>query len=744
MGSGKSSVMDAISFALFGTFPALERRKLKLADIFRMNEQIASLRLEFNWNGSEYKIERKITKGKKRVESEAEVFQKGKLETDNWKLMDSAPKAVTEYVEQLLAVDYDLFTRAIYSEQNNIDYFLTIDPRRRKQELDQLLGLDRFEQARSNIVSVINRIKSNRKLLESRFDREKHKQAKNKLEEQEKEMISLLAKQKELDKQAEEKKKTLVNAESAFLEMKKKKEQYENNSKEKLRLEATLSQLEEELSGPAVDEHKFQIMKSELQAQKKKKDQLSKTKIDTDSTISSLSKDLGSAEAKLKRIDQADKELKDARKKLQEMLADQSLVELVKKKDEIEKEAISLFSEKKSLISGIEEIDEMLKNLTPGQSTCPLCDNPLGESGTEHIIEEKKKRIDEHKKKIEGLEKLISEKKNLFSQLNELIKKADSIGTSISTNEKEMSGKDETKSTLQDLTEKLKIQTKKKKEDEDSSVLLDKAIHDMSMELNKIETWLKKQKQAKEFSAKLEEIKKRLIGLAFSEGEFEKQRKTLEEERIFIAQISKEKESVDKQASMTREIANQIRGEIEQFSATEKEIEKYSEIEEQLIIFKNALLETQTSLRSGLSDAINSAMSEIWAIFYPYRNYSKIKLSVTEKDYLFELLDNDQWKQLESIASGGERACAALSLRVALAMVLTPNLSWLILDEPTHNLDSEAVRLLSETLQTKVPEVVKQTFVITHEEGLMGADFSTSYRLCRDKSGLGPTKQELI
>jgi exonuclease SbcC len=737
MGSGKSSVMDAISFALFGTFPALERRKLKLADIFRMNEQNASLTLEFSWNGSDFKLVRRISKGKKRVESEAEVFKDGLL-------VDSAPKAVTEYVEQLLAVDYDLFTRAIYSEQNNIDYFLTIDPRRRKQELDQLLGLDRFEQARSNIVSVINRIKSNRKLLESRFDREKQKQAKNKMEEQEKELISLLAKQKELEKLTEEKKKILAQKDSAFSEMKKKKELYENNSKEKLKIEATLTQLEEELSGPVVDENKHQNMISELQAQKKKKEQITKTKNDTDSLISSLSKDLGSVESKLKRIDQADKELKDARKKLQEILADQSLVELVKKKDEIEKEAISLFSEKKSLVSAIEEIDEMLKNLKPGQSTCPLCNNPLGERGTEHIIEEKKMRIVEQKKRIEELKKLISQKKGMFSQLSELIKKADSITVRLTTYEKEMKGKDEARNTLQELTEKLKMQTKKKKEDEDSFVLLDKAIHDMSIELNKLDSLLKKQKQAKEYSRKLDEITKTLSVIAFNEEEFEKQRKTLEEERISIARMSKEKESVDKQASMTKDITDQIRKEIEQFSATEKEIEKYSKIEEELVVFKNALLETQTSLRSGLSDAINSAMSEIWAIFYPYRNYSKIKLSVTEKDYLFELLDNDQWKQLEAIASGGERACAALCLRVALAMVLTPNLSWLILDEPTHNLDSEAVTLLSETLQTKVPEVVKQTFVITHEEGLMGADFSTSYRLSRDKSGVSPTKQELI
>jgi exonuclease SbcC len=183
--------------------------------------------------------------------------------------------------------------------------------------------------------------------------------------------------------------------------------------------------------------------------------------------------------------------------------------------------------------------------------------------------------------------------------------------------------------------------------------------------------------------------------------------------------------------------------EIERFIGMEKDISSQLKLEEELAIYRNALLQTQLSLRSDLVESINAAMREIWAIFYPYGDYKEIRLSASEKDYLFELYDSN-WKALESVASGGERACAALTLRVALAMVLTPNLSWLILDEPTHNLDREAVELLSETLQTKVPEVVNQTFVITHEEGLMGSEFASSYKFTRNKSKFEGTKAEKI
>ncbi len=162
MGAGKSAVLDGISFALFGTFPAFERRRVKLEDLVRYNEETAAVEVGMEWDGNSYRIERKIRKGK-RAASSAEIFRDGSL-------IDSGTTAVTSYVEQLLGVDYDLFTRAIYSEQNNIDYFLNLDPRRRKEELDRLLGLDRFEQARANIVSVINRVDSERKALSERHD----------------------------------------------------------------------------------------------------------------------------------------------------------------------------------------------------------------------------------------------------------------------------------------------------------------------------------------------------------------------------------------------------------------------------------------------------------------------------------------------------------------------------------------------------------------------------------------------
>src|SRR4030095_5384723 len=143
MGAGKSSILEGISFGLFGTFPSVERRKLKLENVVRLNEPEAGIILEFEWEGHTYRLERAIERSKKGSSSSAELYRDGSM-------VEHGPVAVNAYIKNLTGVDYDLFTRAIYSEQNNIDHFFNLNAGKRKEELDALLGLDRFEQARSN------------------------------------------------------------------------------------------------------------------------------------------------------------------------------------------------------------------------------------------------------------------------------------------------------------------------------------------------------------------------------------------------------------------------------------------------------------------------------------------------------------------------------------------------------------------------------------------------------------------
>src|SRR3989338_2833589 len=157
MGSGKSSVMDSISFALFGTFPHLNSRKIGLDDLIMKKPQQqkeAEVSLELKLNGSTYSVKRVIREGKGTTHAEIR---------ENGKLIDVNPVGVTSYVEKILGIDYPLFSRAVYSEQNNIDYFLTIPKGKRMQHIDEMLKVDEFEKVREGIVKIKNSMLERRK-----------------------------------------------------------------------------------------------------------------------------------------------------------------------------------------------------------------------------------------------------------------------------------------------------------------------------------------------------------------------------------------------------------------------------------------------------------------------------------------------------------------------------------------------------------------------------------------------------
>ena len=77
-------------------------------------------------------------------------------------------------------------------------------------------------------------------------------------------------------------------------------------------------------------------------------------------------------------------------------------------------------------------------------------------------------------------------------------------------------------------------------------------------------------------------------------------------------------------------------------------------------------------------------MSIIWPKLYAYGDYVSARLRASD-DYILEVqtLTGD-WIRVEGFLSGGERACAALSIRISIALILTKDLGLLILDEPTH------------------------------------------------------------
>ena len=153
LGSGKSSVMNALCFGLFGTFPDLQVRKLKLDDIIMKKpkkENVSEIIIDFEIDGKDYSVMRVIERGKGTTYSEIKNGEE---------LMESPnTQRVTEVVEKILKINYELFSKAIYSEQNNMDYFLRLAKGERMKRIDNLLMIDKFEKVRASSSSIRNKL----------------------------------------------------------------------------------------------------------------------------------------------------------------------------------------------------------------------------------------------------------------------------------------------------------------------------------------------------------------------------------------------------------------------------------------------------------------------------------------------------------------------------------------------------------------------------------------------------------
>ncbi|MBI2040602.1 MAG: SMC family ATPase [DPANN group archaeon] len=147
MGAGKTSILQAISYVLFGTFYEMKSREIKTLDVLNRNSNVSFAEVEMT--ASDFSVRRKITeRGVEAVLRDPS----GKLIAGN------NPAQVNDYVAQALKIDDDIFLRTVYARQNDIDLFLKVSPGERKKKLDEIMGLDKFETVRKNAISLLNSI----------------------------------------------------------------------------------------------------------------------------------------------------------------------------------------------------------------------------------------------------------------------------------------------------------------------------------------------------------------------------------------------------------------------------------------------------------------------------------------------------------------------------------------------------------------------------------------------------------
>ena len=139
-GAGKSSLLDAMTWALFGQVP---RVGASVGQLIAQGAPTMQVLLEFETRGRRFRIARRAdVKGPGRVRLERRDL------TGAWEPLADKATEVRGHVERLLGMDYATFTRTMVLPQGAFDAFLRGEPKERREILSRLIGLDVYEAAR--------------------------------------------------------------------------------------------------------------------------------------------------------------------------------------------------------------------------------------------------------------------------------------------------------------------------------------------------------------------------------------------------------------------------------------------------------------------------------------------------------------------------------------------------------------------------------------------------------------------
>ncbi|MEL7207241.1 MAG: SMC family ATPase, partial [Actinomycetota bacterium] len=145
-GSGKSTVIDAMTFALYGSVARYDNTSLVAPAIHQLSAE-AKVRFDFELAGRRY-IAVRVVRRAKAAEGGAlrATTREARLERieadDTTTVLAGNVKELDAQVAELIGLDFHQFTRTIVLPQGDFAEFLTDDPGNRQKLLRRLLDLD--------------------------------------------------------------------------------------------------------------------------------------------------------------------------------------------------------------------------------------------------------------------------------------------------------------------------------------------------------------------------------------------------------------------------------------------------------------------------------------------------------------------------------------------------------------------------------------------------------------------------
>jgi exonuclease SbcC len=163
-GAGKSSLLDALTWALWG-----KARSNSPDELIHQGQKEMRVTLTFDQGGSLYRVMRQRKSGK-RGASLLEL-QAWDPQEESWRgISEATMRGTQQKIENLLRLDYETFVNSAFLVQGRADEFTTKTPGQRKQVLANILGLSRWEIYENRAKERISETKAGIQRLDGRLE----------------------------------------------------------------------------------------------------------------------------------------------------------------------------------------------------------------------------------------------------------------------------------------------------------------------------------------------------------------------------------------------------------------------------------------------------------------------------------------------------------------------------------------------------------------------------------------------
>lgn len=676
-GAGKSTIVDSLSWALFGTrLHGLKNNSYIRDGVDPKNEEV-SVSVYMYVGNREYKIKREIKN--LNGNSECNVYSR-KINTEEEYEFESGPTITfaEEFIRKILGMNEKGYFASTFIQQKQVDQIVSSTPKERGEVIEQLLGISSIAEAISMSREHIRDLQKSAGVIQYKPQKEELEKL-NSLKSEAENLSKKLDEEKRLFK---EKHKELLELEKQFKESTKRRESIEKLEQDEQSLKNEISILQNSLKdklnlisklGTSNDCFDFKSI------EKKYKEIYDKNlKITSDISIN---------KSKLKELD-----------KLYSINIDKNTPIEYKEKQDEAKEVIKSINDlliKKSIVlNEINDNNTFLSKLEEGITQCPFC----GEE-----IKDVDKEKDKHSELVKKLEKKL---KTINNNLNNEEERKVII-------EKRLEELKEVALIKKEQNDKLKEYNQVKKDIED----LSNQVLSIATELKVITEEYDKSKVAKSNTENLAQLKKDVkeINKALQVKSKALDKIVEEKNKVGIITASEYRDILkDFNAKKDKYTSNKIelvekngelklikekgREALESYKRNEELIKKYNELMQELEIL-NATNDSLVSFKENRINASIPALTNIASELYNKFTEGEFIEMKLDADFKATVVTKDGVERPIAQLSGGELSAAAIALRLAIAIFLHDNKqSLLILDEVLVSMSEGRSQIILESI----------------------------------------------